>query len=111
MKQAFDEVSLALHMVSSVHEEVKAGMQRLASGVEQLHCARAGDVETTAQIQQTLQRTLSASSSLEMNVGQAKQSQAQVRAVADEARMASERALQGVAQLQMEQEKTSQQVT
>ena len=45
MKQAFDEVSSALHTVSSVHEKVKAGMQTLASGVEQLHRARAGDVE------------------------------------------------------------------
>ena len=110
-RQAFDEVSSALHSVSSAHEEVKAGMQTLASGVEQLHRARAGDVETTAQIQRTLQRTLSASGDLEMRVGQAEQSQAQARAAADEARMASERALQRAAQLQMEQEKTSQQVT
>ena len=110
-RQAFDEVSSALHSVSSAHEEVKARMQTLASGVEQLHCARAGDVETTAQIQRTLQRTLSASGDLEMRVSQAKQSQAQARAAADEARMASESALQRAAQLQMEQEKTSQQVT
>ena len=110
-RQAFDEVSSALHSVSSAHEEVKAGMQTLASGVEDLHRARAGDVETTAQIQRTLQRTLSASGDLEMRVGQAEQSQAQARAAAEEARMASERALQRAAQLQMEQEKTSQQVT
>ena len=110
-RQAFDEVSSALHSVSSAHEEVKAGMQTLASGVEELHRARAGDVETTAQIQRTLQRTLSASGDLEMRVGQAEQSQAQARAAAEEARMASERALQRAAQLQMEQEKTSQQVT
>ena len=64
-RQAFDEVSSALHSVSSAHEEVKAGMQNLASGVEELHRARAGDVETTAQIQRTLQRTLSASGDLE----------------------------------------------
>ena len=48
---------------------------------------------------------------LEMRVGQAEQSQAQARAAAEEARMASECALQCDAQLQMEQEKTSQQVT
>ena len=57
-RQAFDEVSSALHSVSSAHEEVKAGMQTLASGVEDLHRARAGDVETTAQIQRTLQTNL-----------------------------------------------------
>ena len=110
-RQAFDEVSSALHSVSSAHEEVKAGMQTLASGVEQLHRARAGDVETTAQIQRTLQRTLSASGDLEQRVGQAEQTQAQARAAAEEARQASERALQRAAQLQIEQEKTSQQVT
>ena len=70
-RQAFDEVSLALHSVSSAHEEVKAGMQTLASGVEELHRARASDVETTAQIQCTLQRMLSASGDLEMRVGHA----------------------------------------
>ena len=46
-----------------------------------------------------------------MRVGHAEQSQAQARAAAEEARIASERALQHAAQLQMEQEKTSQQVT
>ena len=58
-KQAFDEVSSALHTVSFVHEEVQAGMQTLASGVEELHRTRTGDVETTAQIHRTLQQTLS----------------------------------------------------
>ena len=43
-RQAFDEVSSALHSVSYHHEEVKAGMQTLASGVEDLHRARLGDV-------------------------------------------------------------------
>ena len=110
-RQTFDEVSSALHSVLSAHEEVKAGMQTLASGVESLHHARAGDMETTTQIQRTLQRTLSALGDLEQRVGQAKQTQAQARAAAEEARQASERALQRAAQLQMEQEKTSQQVT
>ena len=68
-KQAFDEVSSALRTVSSKHEEVHADMQGLASGVEELRRARAGDVETIAQVQATLQRTLSASSSLEMRLG------------------------------------------
>ena len=64
-KQAFEEVSSALRDVSSQHDEVRSGMQQLASGVEALHRARASDVETTAQVQATLQRTLSASSSIE----------------------------------------------
>ena len=51
---AFNEVSSALHSVSSKHEEVCADMQGLASGVEELQRARVGDVETTAQVQATL---------------------------------------------------------
>ena len=78
-KQAFDEVSSALRTVSSKHEEVRADMQGLASGVEELWRARAGDVETIAQVQATLQRTLSASSSLEMRVGQTEEQQARAR--------------------------------
>ena len=53
-KHAFDEVSSALRTVSLKHEEVRADMQGLASGVEELWRARAGDVETTAQVQATL---------------------------------------------------------
>ena len=69
-KQAFAEVSSAFRVVSSQQEEVQSGMQQLASGVEELRRAWAGDVETTAQVQATLQWTLSASSSLEMQMGQ-----------------------------------------
>ena len=53
-QQAFAEVSSALRDVSSQHDEVRAGMQSLASGVETLRRARAVDVETTAQVQATL---------------------------------------------------------
>ena len=53
-KMAFDEVSSALRSVSSKHEEVRADMQGLASGVEELWRAWVGDVETTAQVQATL---------------------------------------------------------
>ena len=68
-KQAFAEVSSAFRAVSSQQDAVQSGMQELASGVEALRRARQGDVETTAQVQATLQRTLSASSSLEMRLG------------------------------------------
>ena len=68
-KQAFEEVSLVFCAVSSQQEVVQSGMQELASGVEGLRRTRAGDVETTAQVQAMLQRTLSTSSSLEMRVG------------------------------------------
>ena len=69
-KQAFAEISSALQQASSAQEEVCTGMQSLAADIEELRRTRAGDVETTVQLQQTLQRTLSASSSLEMRVGQ-----------------------------------------
>ena len=96
-KQAFVEVSSALWGISSQHDEVRARMQSLVSGVETLCCARVADVEMTAQVQATLQRTLSASSSLEARLEQAESQQTQAKVAADEARVASERALQQAA--------------
>ena len=72
-KQAFNEVSSVLRDVSPQHEEVHMGMQELALGVEAIHRECVGDVETTTQVQTTLQRMLSESSSFEMWVGQAKE--------------------------------------
>ena len=89
-KQAFDEVSSVFRAVSSQHEVVQLGMQQLAIGVEELRRARVGDVETMAQVQATLQRTLSASSSLEMRLGQTEEQQVRARATAEEAKRASE---------------------
>ena len=63
--QAFAEVSSALGSVSTQHDEVRAGMQSLASGVETLQRARVVDEEKSAQVQATLERILSVSSSLE----------------------------------------------
>ena len=62
--QAFAEVSSALCNVSTQHDEVHTRMQSLASGVETLQRARAVDVEKSAQVQATLERTLSVSSSV-----------------------------------------------
>ena len=53
------------------HDEVRAGMESLVSGVETLRRARAVDVEQSAQVQATLERTLSVSSSLEARMEQA----------------------------------------
>ena len=102
MKQAFEEVSSAFRAMSSQQEVVQSGMQELASGVEALRRARAGDVETTAQVQATLQRTLFASSSLEMRVGQTEEQQAQARVAVEEAKRASEQALSQAALLRAE---------
>ena len=101
-KQAFDEVSLAFCAVLSQQEVVQSGMQQLAIGVEELWRARAGDVETTAQVQATLQRTLSALSSFEMRLGQMEEQQACAHAAAEEAKRASEQALNQAAMLRAE---------
>ena len=69
-KQAFDEVSSALHSVSSQHEAVRAEMESLSRGMEEMRIAQAGELETTAQIKEGLQRTMSASSILEARLGQ-----------------------------------------
>ena len=106
-KQAFDEVSSALQTVSSKHEKVCADMQGLASGVEELWRARVGDVETTAQVQATLQRTLSTLSSLEMRLGHTEEQEVCARAAAEEAKRASEQALSQAAILRAEQEKST----
>ena len=62
-----------------------------------------GDVETTAQVQATIQRTLSASSSLEMRLGQTEEQQACARATA--------KALSQAALLHTEQEKMTTQIS
>ena len=108
--QAFAEVSSVLRNVSTQHDEVRAGMESLASGVETLRRARAVDVEQSAQVQATLERTLSVSSSLEARMEQAEMSQAQAKTAAAEAHLASQRALQQAAQLKEEQDKTAQQL-
>ena len=109
-EKAFAEVSSALRGVSSQHEEVRLGMQELASGVEALRRARASDVETTAQVQATLQRTISASSSMEFRLEQTAEEQKKAREAAEEARQASAMALARAAQLKQEQERTTQQI-
>ena len=108
--QAFAEVSSVLRSVSTQHDEVRAGMQSLVSGVETLQRARVVDEEKSAQVQATLERTLSVSSSLEARLEQAEVSQAQARTAAAEAHISSQRALQQAARLQEEQTKISKQL-
>ena len=69
MKGAFAEVSSALHSVSSQHDVVRVEMQALSCGMKQMRMERARELETTAQVKVMLQRTLSASRSLEMRLG------------------------------------------
>ena len=110
-QKAFAEVSSVLQQASSAHEEVKTEMQSLATSIEELRRTQAGDVETTSQLQKSLQRTLSASSSLEMRVGQTEQQQTQVAVAAVEAKRASEEALSQASRLQEEQQKVKQEVS
>ena len=53
-KQAFADVSLALCSVSSQHDAVCAEMEQLSHGMEQMRMERAGELETTAQVKETL---------------------------------------------------------
>ena len=91
--KAFAKVSLVLQQASAAHEEVKTEMQSLAIGIEKLRQTQVGDVETTTQLQKSLQRSLSVSSELETRVGQMEQKQTQVVVAAIEAKRASEEAL------------------
>ena len=65
----------------------------MATGMEELWRARASDMEIIAQIQQTLQWTLLASSSLEMQIGQTEAQQSQAYAIVEEAKRASKRVI------------------
>ena len=47
-KQAFDEVTPALQSVSSQHDAVRAEMEQLSRGIEQMRVERAGELESTA---------------------------------------------------------------
>ena len=107
-KQAFDEVSSVLHSASSQHEAVRAEMQQLSRGMEHMRQERAREVESTAQVQAAIQRTLSASSLLEARLGQAETRQEQMRSAAEEAKSASDRAITQAQRLREEQEKTTQ---
>ena len=110
-KQVFDEVLSALHSVSSQQDAVRAEMEQLSRGMEEMRVARAGELETTAQVKEGLQRTMSASSVLEARLGQAESEQMQMHSTAEQAKMASDRAIAQAQRLKEEQEKTTQQVT
>ena len=86
-------------------------MEQLSRGMEEMRVARAGELETTAQVKEGLQRTMSASSVLEARLGQAESEQMQMRSTAEQAKMASDRAIAQAQRLKEEQEKTTQQVT
>ena len=49
-RQVFAEVSSILRNVSSAHEGVKAEMQSLAMGIEEVHRQQVGEIETIAQV-------------------------------------------------------------
>ena len=72
---------------------------------------RAGKLESTAQVKESLQRTMSASSILEARLRQAETEQAQMHSAAEEAKVASDRAILQAQRLREEQEKTAQQVS
>ena len=70
-KQAFDEVSSVLQSVSTQQMTSQVAMSSLALEMEQMKKERADEAASMAQVKATLERTLSASSSLEMQMGQA----------------------------------------
>ena len=79
--------------------------------MEQMRQERPGEMESTTQVQATLQRTISVSSELAMRMGQAELSQQQARSIAESAMETSKKALVQAAKLKEEQDKTAQQVS
>ena len=107
-KQAFDEVSSVLHIVSSQQEVVHTEIRALSQEMEQMRKDYIGEMESTIQVKATLQRSLSASSSLEMRIGQAEAQQEHAHSVVKVTMETSERAIAQATQLKAEQERTSQ---
>ena len=77
-------------------------METLSRGIEEMRIACAGELETTAQVKEGLQRTMSASSILEARLGQAESVQVETCSAAEQARQASEQAMTQAAKLREE---------
>ena len=68
-RAAFQEVSLTFRDMSAHHGQIQGNLQNLASTVHALRQAKQEEQETSVQRQETLKRTTSMASELEMRLG------------------------------------------
>ena len=78
-------------------------MQELANTVQALRQSKQEEQQTSVQVQETLKRTTSVASALEMRIGKQSVMQEQLRMTAERAQQIGEQALQETRQLQVTQ--------
>ena len=106
-KAAFQEVSSTFRDMSAQHGQIQGNLQTLASTVQALRQAKQEEQQTSVQVQETLQRTASVASELEMRIGEQSVLQEQSRMMAERAQQIGEQALQETRRLQATQQSTA----
>ena len=103
-KAAFQEVSSTFRDMSAQHGQIQGNLQALASTVQALRQSKQEEQQTSVQVQETLKRTASVASELEMRIGEQSMMQEQSRVTAERAQQIGEQALQETRQLQLTQQ-------
>ena len=106
-KAAFQEVSSTFRDMSTQHGQIQGNLQTLASTVQALRQAKQEEQQTSVQVQEAVQRTVSVASELETRIGQQSALQEQSRMTAERAQQIGEQALQETRQLQETQQATA----
>ena len=82
-KAAFQEVSSTFRDMSTQHGQIQGNLQTLASTVQALRQAKQEEQQTSVQVQEAVQRTVSVASELETRIGQQSALQEQSRMTAE----------------------------
>ena len=90
--------------MSAQHRQIQGNLQALASTVQALWQSKQEEQQTSVQVQETLKRTASVASELEMRIGEQFVMQEQSRVTAERAQQIGEQALQETRQLQLTQQ-------
>ena len=109
-KAAFGEVSSAFQDMSAKHGQIQGNLQTLASTVAALSQAKREEQEASSQVQETLKRTASVASELEMRLGEQSVIQEQSRITAERAQTLGEQAIRETRQLQIRHQSTAQEL-
>ena len=109
-KAAFGEVSSAFQDISAKHGQIQGNLQTLASTVAALSQAKREEQEASSQVQETLKRTASVASELEMRLGEQSVIQEQSRITAERAQTLGEQAIRETRQLQIRHQSTAQEL-
>ena len=84
-KAAFQEVSSTFCNMSAQHGQMQGNLQELANTVQELRRVKQAEQQTSVEVQETLKRTASVASELELRVGEQSVMQEQSRITAERA--------------------------